>query len=156
MRATRSSVNLRISDRPPELKPVAASPDSQPDWDLRVRARDYWILTVSLSLISLAALFFYYSRNEILLSGDAVAHISIARRVFDSRSPGLLQLGSVWLPLPHLLTIPFIVNKSMGQSGIGGSIVSVISYVLAGLGLFRLLCPFSRSVSWIATAFFAA
>jgi len=156
MRATRSSVNSRISDRPPELKPVAALPDSQSDWDLRVKARDYWILTASLSLISLAALSFYYSRNEILLSGDAVAHISIARRVFDSRSPGLLQLGSVWLPLQHLLTIPFIVDKSMWQSGIGGSIVSVVSYVLAGLGLFRLLCPFSRSAAWIATAFFAA
>jgi len=40
--------------------------------------------------------------------GDAVAHLHIARRVIDSRRPGLSELGSVWLPLPHLLMIPFV------------------------------------------------
>ncbi|HWY68184.1 MAG TPA: hypothetical protein VNX88_05935 [Terriglobales bacterium] len=126
------------------------------DRDLGVNTRDYWILATPLSLLGIAALCFFYSRNEILLSGDAVAHISIARRVFDSRTPGPLQLGSVWLPLPHLLTIPFIIIKPMWQSGIGGSIVSVVSSVLAGLGLFRLLRPSSRVAAWIATAFLAA
>jgi len=158
MRATRSSVNSRISDRLSGFAPSAATipPDSGFDSDSRVRTGDYWILIVVLSLVAVAALVFSYSRNEILLSGDAVAHISIARRVFDSRTPGLLQLGSVWLPLPHLLTIPFIVNKFMWQSGIGGSVVSLISYVLAGVGLFRLLYPLSRSAAWLATALFAA
>jgi hypothetical protein len=108
-----------------------------------------------LTFTAVGALWFFYSRNEILLSGDAVAHINIARRVFDSRTPGLLQLGSVWLPLPHLLTIPFIVNGRMWQSGIGGSIVSVISYVAAGLGLFRLLSNWSRAAAWTCTLFFA-
>src|SRR5216117_4028184 len=89
--------------------------------------------------VSLITFLVYFGRGQILLYGDAVAHISIARRVFDSRTPGPLQLGSVWLPLPHLLTIPFILSKSMWQSGIGGSIVSVLSYVFAGIGLFRLL-----------------
>ena len=32
---------------------------------------------------------FYFRRGDILLYGDAVAHINIARRVFDSRTPGL-------------------------------------------------------------------
>lgn len=151
-------MNSRISDSPSRFAsaPAPVVSDSPLRRALRVNARDYWILGVLLSLIAVASLCFFYSRNEILLSGDAVAHISIARRVFDSRTPGPLQLGSVWLPLPHLLTIPFIVSKRMWQSGIGGSVVSVISYVLAGLGLFRLLCPFSRAVAWIATAFFAA
>ena len=31
--------------------------------------------------------------GEILLYGDAVAHINIARRVFDSRTPGLAAIG---------------------------------------------------------------
>ena len=157
MRATRSSVNSRTSDSPSRFeRETTVTSDLVSDRDLGVNTRDYWILATSLSLLGIAALCFFYSRNEILLSGDAVAHISIARRVFDSRTPGLLQLGSVWLPLPHLLTIPFIVIKPMWQSGIGGSIVSVVSYVLAGLGLFRLLCPSSRVAAWIATAFLAA
>ena len=64
-----------------------------------------------------------------LLYGDAVAHINIARRVFDSRTPGLLQLGTVWLPLPHLLMIPFLLSTSLWQTGIGGSIPSMAAYV---------------------------
>ena len=116
---------------------------------------DQWILSAILFLTGVTALWFFYSRNEILLSGDAVAHINIARRVFDSRTPGPLQLGSVWLPLPHLLTIPFVVNARMWQSGIGGSIVSLISYIAAGLGMFRLLARWSRVAAWAGTLFFA-
>src|SRR5437764_7384630 len=156
MPATRSSVNSRISGKSAGFATATAAPDVQLNSHLRAEAREYWAVTILLSLLGTVALFFFYSRNEILLSGDAVAHISIARRVFDSRTPGPLQLGSVWLPLPHLLTIPFIVSKSMWQSGIGGSIVSIISYVLAGLGLFRLIYPWSRFAAWAATAFYAA
>src|SRR2546429_151850 len=61
------------------------------------------------SVVSVASFFYYFHRGELLLYGDAVAHINIARRVFDSRTPGLLQLGTVWLPLPHLAMIPFLV-----------------------------------------------
>ena len=88
--------------------------------------------------ISVFSFLFYYRHGDLLLYGDAVAHINIARRVFDSRTPGLLQLGTVWLPLPHLLILPFIVSKQMWQSGAGGSIPSMAAYVLAVLGIFRL------------------
>src|ERR1700751_1454516 len=99
--------------------------------------------------------FLYFNRNgEVLRYGDAVAHIKIARHVFDSRTPGLLQLGSVWLPLPHLLTIPFVVNSGIWQTGIGGSIGSLISYVFAGLGMFRLLSFCSRVAAWAGALFF--
>jgi len=84
--------------------------------------------------------FLYFSRpGDVLLYGDAVAHINIARRVFDSKTPGLLQLGTVWLPLPHLLIMPFIVSKQMWQSGTGGSIPSMAGFVLGVLGIFRLV-----------------
>jgi hypothetical protein len=84
--------------------------------------------------------FLIYNRNgDVLLYGDAVAHINIARRIFDSKTPGLLQLGTVWLPLPHLLILPFIVSKPMWQTGAGGSIPSMAAYVLGVLGIFRLV-----------------
>src|SRR5207253_8127500 len=60
-------------------------------------------------------------------------------RVFDSQTPGLLQLGTVWLPLPHLLMIPFIFSDAMWRSGAGGSIPSMIAYVLGVVGIFRLM-----------------
>lgn len=83
--------------------------------------------------------FLFYSRlGDLLLYGDAVAHINIARRVFDSKTPGLLQLGTVWLPLPHLLIMPFILSKRMWQSGAGGSVPSMAAFVIGVLGIFRL------------------
>jgi hypothetical protein len=91
------------------------------------------------ALVSLFSFFYYFRHNDLLLYGDAIAHINIARRVFDSLTPGLLQVGTVWLPLPHLLTIPFLLSKSMWQSGTGGSIPSMIAYVLGVMGIFRLV-----------------
>ena len=89
--------------------------------------------------ISVFSWLFYKRREEVLLYGDAVAHINIARRVFDSQTPGLLQLGTVWLPLPHLLIMPFIVSDKMWQSGLGGSIPSMAGFVFGVLGIFRLM-----------------
>ncbi len=89
--------------------------------------------------VSVFSFLFYNRHGDVLLYGDAVAHINIARRVFDSKTPGLLQLGTVWLPLPHLLIMPFIVSKQMWQSGAGGSIPSMAAYVLGVLGIFRLV-----------------
>ena len=90
-------------------------------------------------LVSLFSFLYYFQHSDLLLYGDVVAHINIARRVFDSLTPGLLQLGTVWLPLPHLLMIPFIWSNSMWQSGAGGSIPSMIAYVLGVMGIFRLV-----------------
>jgi hypothetical protein len=89
--------------------------------------------------ISVFSFLSYNRQGAVLLYGDAVAHINIARRVFDSKTPGLLQLGTVWLPLPHLLILPFIISKPLWQSGSGGSIPSMAAFVLGVLGIFRLV-----------------
>ncbi len=95
---------------------------------------DNWALAFAATLISLCGFLYYFGHGEILLYGDAVAHINIARRVFDSRTPGPLQLGTVWLPLPHIATIPFILFDWPWRTGAGGSVVSLVSYVLGALG----------------------
>src|SRR6266849_3973320 len=88
---------------------------------------------------SLLAFLYYFNHNQILLYGDAEGHINIARRVFDSRSPGPLQLGTVWLPLPHLLMMPFLISDWAWRTAVGGSIPSMIAYVCSALGIFRLV-----------------
>src|SRR5690348_17642617 len=87
--------------------------------------------------VSIASFFYYLQHGDLLLYGDAVAHINIARRVFDSQTPGPLQLGTVWLPLPHLLMLPFLASRWLWQSGIGGSIPSMCAYVFSVCGIFR-------------------
>ncbi|HEX3542885.1 MAG TPA: hypothetical protein VHT31_00030, partial [Candidatus Acidoferrum sp.] len=114
------------------MKPQPPPPKAYSDIET---VRLVW-LAIFVSVFS----FLIYNRNgAVLLYGDAVAHINIARRIFDSKTPGLLQLGTVWLPLPHLLILPFIVSKQMWQSGSGGSIPSMAAYVLGALGIFRLV-----------------
>ena len=107
----------------------------------------------------------YFRHNQILLYGDAVAHINIARRIFDSRTPGLRQLGTVWLPLPHLLIIPFIVSDWSWQTGFGSSWPSMIAFVAGVVGIFRLVrdgftqpdSPWPAKLApWFAAAVFAA
>ena len=118
--------------------------------------RDYVLLTGACALVSIGALIFYYHQDAILLYGDAVAHINIARRVFDSRTPTLFGLGTVWLPLPHLLDIPFIVNDRMWQTGLVGSIPSMLAYIAGALGVLRLVFGLaSRGAAWIAALIYA-
>jgi len=80
-----------------------------------------FVIAWSALLISFFALAFSYSRGLMLLYGDAVAHLHIARRIIDSINPGLRQLGSVWLPLPHLLLVPFVARLEWWQSGLAGA-----------------------------------
>src|SRR5882724_8138991 len=108
------------------------------------------VLAICASVVSFLICF---RQGEILLFGDAVAHINIARRVFDSRTPGPLQLGTVWLPLPHLLMMPFLVSDSAWSSGIGGSIPSLVSYVFSVQATPKLN---EKIAAWVAAVIFAA
>ena len=109
-----------------------------------------------LSAVLTFAAFAFCSRHQLLLLyGDAVAHLHIARRIFDSRSPGFRQLGSVWLPLSHLLLVPFVQKMSWWQTGEAAALPSMACYVAACVGLYRLaLCFVRHSIAWLATAFF--
>ena len=105
--------------------------------------------------VSLLSFLYFYRHGQILLYGDAVAHIAIARRIFDSMKPSLLHLGTVWLPLPHLLILPFVVPDDWWQTGVGGSIPSMVAYVAATVGIFRLVrARASRPAAWLAAAAF--
>src|SRR5206468_8494237 len=116
--------------------------------------------------ISVTSFIFYFRHDAVLLYGDAVAHINIARRVFDSRTPGLLQLGTVWLPLPHLLMVPFLFSGWAWRTGAGASVPSMIAYVLGTIGIFRLVRSAlsfrtqsdaaAKIAAWLAAIVFAA
>jgi hypothetical protein len=116
------------------------------------------VFTLALGGISIAALFWYYAHQQILLYGDAVAHINIARRVLDNRSwlSSFFQLGTVWLPLQHILMLPFVWNKALWMSGVAGSIPSMVAYIVGSLGIFRLVSArASRVAAFVAAAIYA-
>jgi hypothetical protein len=52
--------------------------------------------------VGTAAAFHYHRLGLTLSHYDARGHLVVARRIFDSITPGWQQIGAVWLPLPHL------------------------------------------------------
>ncbi len=139
MRASKSS---RTSRRPASgLVARAAATGAvktNPD-EVRPAIREE-ILPVALAavLLSFVALLICFSRGYLLLYGDAVAHLGIARRILDSHNPGLIQLGGVWLPLPHLLMLPFVQKMEWWQNGLAGAWPSLICYIASAAGFYRL------------------
>jgi len=86
----------------------------------RLAVGEWLAVAAGCAAASIAAIVWSWRNRALLNYGDAVAHLHIARRVFDSRIPRLTELGSVWLPLPHLLLLPFVQNYSWWASGWAG------------------------------------
>ena len=102
-------------------------------------SRTEWLVVVASSVAASALAGLWSWHNHAMLNyGDAVAHLHIARRVIDSHRPGLSQLGSVWLPLPHLLMIPFVAVYAWWANGIAGLIPSALAYIAGSTGIYRL------------------
>lgn len=104
-----------------------------------VEKRATLIIFFLLSMISIASFLYYLSNGLGLAYNDARSHLDIGRRVVENLKPGFAQLGSVWLPLPHLLMTVTIWNDFMWHSGLSGAIQSMISYVATGILIYLFL-----------------
>lgn len=117
------------------------------------------ILPAALLLIALGASAgaFVYAQGWTLWFGDAEAHLNIARRILDSRTPGFEQTGTVWLPLPHWLMLPLAANLTLWRTGLAGTFVSCAAFVVAGCFLFAALrrALASRAAAWAGLLVFA-
>ncbi len=86
--------------------------------------------------MSACAVWICFRNGWIEWYGDAEAHLNIARRILDSQTPGYDQLGTPWLPLPHLLMLPFARYDALWFSGLAGAIPSAICFVIGGTFFF--------------------
>jgi hypothetical protein len=107
-------------------------------------------------LVSITAFAVVYLSGTILYFGDAVAHLNIARKILDSKSPGWLQLGTVWLPLPHLLTALTVWIDPLWRSGAAGALPSMAGFVFGVVFLFRIARRELESspLAWAALALY--
>lgn len=78
---------------------------------------------------SVASFLYFYLQGNTVIYYDAKAHELIAKRFWQSPTPGFGQLGAVWPLLPHLMMLPFVWNDYLFYSGIAGSIVSMLCFV---------------------------
>jgi putative flippase GtrA len=119
----------------------------------RERDRTAWSVAAGAALLSVAAYVVTVRLHGVLLYVDSISHLEIARRVLSSTSPGLAQLGYVWLPLPHLLMLPFVWITPLYQNGFAGSIVSMAAYVATAVLIYKIAFRLtSRKFAGIAAA----
>ena len=104
----------------------------------KIAGMEWTVVLASCATASLIAVMWSWRNHALLNYGDAVAHLNIARRVFDSHQPRFSELGSVWLPLPHILMLPFVQVYSWWASGLAGVFPSVLAYLGACVGIYRL------------------
>lgn len=103
------------------------------------RKYQYLFLILGLSFLSIV-MFVYYNKVGLGLAyNDARSHLDIARRVVEGLKPGIAQLGSVWLPLPHILMIPTVWNDFMWHTGLAGALPSMVSYVVTSILIYQFL-----------------
>jgi len=95
--------------------------------------------------IFVGAYIWYFAQGETLLHGDARSRLIIARRVFDSLTPGLVQLGGIWPPFPQILFLPTIWSNVFYYSGLSGSLVSIVSATLGLILLSKMVLEISKS-----------
>lgn len=103
-----------------------------------IQRAEWLIVFPCCTLLSLIAIIWSWQHGALLNYGDAVAHLHIARRVFDCHQPRFSQLGSVWLPLPHILLLPFVQVYRWWANGLAGVFPSALAYVASCAGMYRL------------------
>ncbi|OHA93834.1 MAG: hypothetical protein A3E02_01005 [Candidatus Zambryskibacteria bacterium RIFCSPHIGHO2_12_FULL_38_34] len=116
---------------------------------------EVWVVILSI-IFAVGATTYYYLHGYIIAYGDAESHLNIAKRVVDSLTPGFAQLGGIWLPLPHIFLIPFVYFDFLWKTGLAGSIVSGIAFIISALYIYKLalLLTRHRGASFFASLIF--
>jgi hypothetical protein len=99
----------------------------------RATSAEIFAVSASLLLMICIAAAWVFSHGYILYYGDAQSHLKISRTIIDSRTPGYDQLGTVWLPVLHLVCLPFVGNDWLWSTGLAGTIPVAVCFVIAGV-----------------------
>src|SRR3989344_3330168 len=97
------------------------------------------LIVIATTAISILTWWYFYQNGLSLAYNDARSHLNIGRRVVEGLKPGFAQIGSVWLPLPHILMIPTIWSDFMWHTGLSGALQSMIAYVVTGVIIYKYL-----------------
>jgi hypothetical protein len=101
------------------------------------RDRTAWWIALFAAIMSACTYAYFLSKGIALGYADSISHLQIAARTLDSPTAGFAQLGGVWLPVPHLLMLPFVWVDSLYYSGFAGSVVSMASYVISCVYIYK-------------------
>ncbi len=113
------------------MKSSENSPPSNPR-----RLPDALLLCSFLAGIIALSGYWCYRQGYLLYYGDAQSHLNLSRSIIDSLTPGYDQLGTVWLPVLHVICLPFVRNASLWSTGLAGTIPVALCFIVAGTAFF--------------------
>ena len=105
------------------------------------RRQSLTILVVTLTIGFISALIMYnLDKFSLLYYGDSVSHLVRSREFVDSINPGLFeQMGTAWLPLPHLLLLPFTLVDLLFRTGFAGVALSLPCIAITSVFLYKII-----------------
>lgn len=108
---------------------------------IMVMKRGDLLVVLFVLLLGLAVAFYLYhlDKHSLIYYGDAVSHLVAARKLVDWQNPGLVQIGTVWLPLPHFLLLPFSLIDPLFTTGFAGLAISLPCLAITSLFLYRMI-----------------
>ncbi len=114
------------------------------------------VLAIATTIISVALVYLVH-HDLTYVHIDAIAHVNKARGLWDNTTPGLNQLGSIWLPLQHILISPLTLVDILWTTGLAGSLLSAACFVGTAWFLYGTAVTWtgSRPAGWLAFMFFA-
>jgi hypothetical protein len=87
----------------------------------------------------------YHHLGLTLSHYDARGHLVVARRIFDSLTPGWQQIGAVWLPLPHLLNALPVQLDAFYRNGASAVAISITGFAMATMAIAWIVWSISAS-----------
>ena len=108
-----------------------------------VKGKESAIVFLVVMAIGLSAAFYFYyvvDKYSLLYYWDSVSHLVAARKLVDwGENPGLGQIGTVWLPLPHFLLLPFSLVDLLFTTGFAGTALSLPCLAITSVFLYKMI-----------------
>ena len=101
------------------------------------------IIFLAVMAIGLFAAFYLYyvvDKYSLIYYWDSISHMVAARKFVDwNESPGLGQIGTVWMPLPHFLLLPFTLIDVLFTTGSAGTALSLPCLALTSVFIYKIV-----------------
>jgi 4-amino-4-deoxy-L-arabinose transferase-like glycosyltransferase len=99
-----------------------------------------FVIVIGIGLAAALALYLVIDNYSLLYYWDAVSHMVAARKLVDwSENPGLGQIGTVWMPLPHFLLLPFTLVDVLFTTGFAGTALSLPCLAMGAVFLYKIV-----------------
>lgn len=104
---------------------------------IKPNRKELFLIIIISAVAGLIAQYISFSDEYIFAYRDSIYRLDASRRFLDALNPGFFnQIGTVWLPLPNMLIFPFASIDILWKTGLAGSIVNFIAYIVCAIAVF--------------------